>query len=200
MKYYAVIDFECTCNGDWDFPNEIIEFPAVLIHPLTLVAEFEFRRFVKPTENPVLLPYCTDLTGIKQGDVDEANELGEVLEEFSTFLEDNELEIMLVTDGPWDVDKFLVPECRRKGLAIPRWAKQWLDIRKKFAKCLELESWLNLSGMLGVLGLEFEGREHSGIDDSRNIAKILVELINRGFKTSKHNRSLKALQNDVFTI
>ena len=26
--------------------------------------------------------------------------------------------------------------------------------------------------MLAILGLEFEGREHSGIDDARNIARI----------------------------
>lgn len=31
--YYCVIDVEGTCekDADWDFPNEIIEFPVVLI-------------------------------------------------------------------------------------------------------------------------------------------------------------------------
>ena len=31
-------------------------------------------------------------------------------------------------------------------------------------------------GMLEYLGLQLEGRHHSGIDDSRNIARILAKL------------------------
>ena len=34
--------------------------------------------------------------------------------------------------------------------------------------------------MLQHLGLKFEGRPHSGIDDARNITRILIELIKDG--------------------
>ena len=34
--------------------------------------------------------------------------------------------------------------------------------------------------MLGVLGMDFVGRPHSGIDDARNIARIAIQLLNDG--------------------
>jgi 3'-5' exoribonuclease 1 len=107
---------------------------------------------------------------------------------FACFLEENELEILPVTDGPWDFNKFLVPECLRKGLPIPVWSRKFLDVRWRFKKIFGLEKWLNLSGMLTHLDLKFEGREHSGMDDTLNIARILVNLINRGERMNKPNR------------
>lgn len=38
IAYYCVIDFEATCieNAGFDYENEIIEFPAILIHAKSL--------------------------------------------------------------------------------------------------------------------------------------------------------------------
>lgn len=36
---------------------------------------------------------------------------------------------------------------------------------------------INLSGMLTFLNMEFEGREHSGLDDSKNIARIVIKML-----------------------
>ena len=51
----------------------------------------------------------------------------------------------------------------------------------------------NLSGMLDHLGLVFEGREHSGIDDTRNIARVLSQIIRDG-GILKYNRFIS---NDI---
>ncbi len=186
MQYYCIIDFECTCNGDFDFPNEIIEFPAIFINPITLKTEYEFHHYVKPTENAFLTQFCTELTGISQSTVDSALTLSEVLELFETFI--NEKKILPVTDGPWDFNKFLVPECKRKNLPIPKWCMQFMDVRWRFKHIFKLDKWLNLAGMLDQLGLVFEGREHSGIDDATNIGRILVFLINREYTVNRPNR------------
>jgi ERI1 exoribonuclease 3 len=37
-----------------------------------------------------------------------------------------------------------------------------------------------MAGMLPALNLKLEGKHHSGIDDSKNIAKIALELLKRG--------------------
>ena len=37
-----------------------------------------------------------------------------------------------------------------------------------------------MTDMLDSLGLELEGRHHSGIDDTLNIARVVVELLQRG--------------------
>ncbi len=47
--------------------------------------------------------------------------------------------------------------------------------------------------MLEGLGLEFEGREHSGIDDTRNISKVISQIIKDG-AVLKYNRFIS---NDV---
>jgi len=40
---------------------------------------------------------------------------------------------------------------------------------------------MNIDGQLQALGLpSFEGRQHCGLDDARNIARILSELARRG--------------------
>ncbi|TEB20587.1 putative exoribonuclease [Perkinsus sp. BL_2016] len=188
MKYYCVIDFECTCTGDFAFANEIIEFPAILIHPVSLETVHTFHHYVRPTEHPVLTDFCVDLTGITQPQVDSALTLPDVLEIFACFLESENLEILPVTDGPWDFNKFLVPECRRKNLPLPPWCMKFLDLRWKFKQIFRLERWLNLSDMLTHLGLTFEGREHSGIDDSHNIAGILIVIIKAGHSDAESKR------------
>lgn len=38
-----------------------------------------------------------------------------------------------------------------------------------------------MTGMLERLGMEVKGRHHSGIDDSRNIARILRRVVSDGW-------------------
>jgi len=198
MKYFCVIDFECTCDADRTNPPEIIEFPAVFINPVSYSTDFIFREFVRPTENPVLFDYCTDLTGITQDQVDQAFPLSEVLLAFSEFVNSNDIEFQLVTDGPWDVVKFLVPECRRKEIPLPRWCLSWLDLGQIFKNKFRLDTRRPLGMMLSMCGLELEGRHHSGIDDAKNISQLLVHFAKRGSKVNKPNKHLPTLAQDVF--
>lgn len=39
---------------------------------------------------------------------------------------------------------------------------------------------LKIAKMLEMQGMKFEGRLHSGIDDSRNIARIVAKLVQDG--------------------
>lgn len=49
----------------------------------------------------------------------------------------------------------------------------------------------SLSGMLQHLALEFEGRPHCGLDDSRNIARILLILAGEGGRLLPNERVTK---------
>lgn len=193
--FYVIIDFECTCwEKRSERPHEIIEFPAIVMNSLTLEIEYEFHRFVRPTEEPYLSDYCTDLTGIEQCDVDCADDLSYVLDEFSDFLEENGVRNFTVcTDGPWDFSKFLYPESQRKNIDYPYWAIHWLDIRRRFQRSFRLDKWYNIDRMLDALGMVFQGRPHSGIDDARNIARItravhLHDKINGKMRPNRHIR------------
>ena len=93
--------------------------------------------------------------------------------------------------SPWDFAKFLRRQCQLSGIPYPRWAKQWIDIRQAFAsfyavrRCGKGERGysvaschlVGVSAMLQSVGLTFDGQPHSGLDDSINIARIALELI-----------------------
>ena len=80
FDFFVVVDFEATCVKDARiFPQEIIEFPAVLVDGATGRIESAFRRYVRPKHHPVLTQFCRELTGIRQEDVDGGVDLGEAL-------------------------------------------------------------------------------------------------------------------------
>jgi len=71
-------------------------------------------------------------------------------------------------------------QCTTSNIAYPLWAEKWVNLRKVFSGAYQL-SQPSLSTMLGFFGLRFEGRQHSGIDDARNIARVLARLIADGY-------------------
>jgi len=70
--------------------------------------------------------------------------------------------------------------CRSEGRAltvcVPHAAGDAVRGLQTFADHFR-QRWLSLAGMLQQLSLEFEGSPHSGIDDSRNVARIARELV-----------------------
>jgi 3'-5' exoribonuclease 1 len=193
--YYIIIDFECTCWEDRSFAlNEIIEFPAIVMNSKTLQVEFEFHRYVRPIEHPILSDFCTELTGIEQDDIKFADTLDTVLDDFTEFLTLHKIHnFTMCTDGPWDFAKFLHPETKRKEIEYPEWGKHWIDLRRRFQRSFRLDKWQNVDRMLKMLGMEFQGRPHSGIDDARNIARIASALHKRDKVDGKMrpNRSIR---------
>jgi len=218
---FLILDVEATCQlgTDFNFPNEIIEFPVCLMKweknsdgnaASRLEIVDEFRRFVKPTWRPILSDFCKGLTGITQEQVDSAPLFSAVMVEFQHFmvkhgLIDGETGERLVrfcwcSDGPFDVRDFVVKQCFISKIPMPSWLQgDILDIRTTVLEWLHstqveaanqgarAHDWnnpgrrsLNIPAQLKVLGLpRFEGRHHSGIDDSRNLTKVVAELARR---------------------
>lgn len=189
--FYCVVDFECTCDAVNVHPHEIIEFPGIFVNAHTLEVQFEFHSFVRPTERPTLSSFCKDLTGVEQDAVDAAKPLDHVLRDFEHFCIARRLaptrkvprgvrSFCIVTDGPWDVRKFLAPECQRKRIVGARttWHRV-VDVRRLFRGHFNIQ-YGGIVDMLERVGLIFQGREHCGLDDSRNIARLLTVLLAAG--------------------
>merc|ERR1711976_800704 len=70
-------------------------------------------------------------------------------------------------------------QCADYQLDVPSWMNQWTNIKFPYAT-LTKKPPTGMAGMLKVLKLPLEGRHHSGIDDCRNIAKIVLNLLQRG--------------------
>jgi len=70
FQYFVVIDFEATCDKEKKpHPQEIIEFPSVLVNSMTGQVEDCFQIYVRPTYNQLLSDFCRELTGIQQTQV-----------------------------------------------------------------------------------------------------------------------------------
>ena len=179
---FVVLDFEATCDeARPPKPQEIIEFPVVLVDARTLAVVDEFRTFVRPVHHPRLTAFCTDLTGIRQEDVDDAPVWSEALAQVSAWLDDQlakfgHTRCLFVTCGDWDLAKMILSQCATSGDHVPERFRQWLNIKYLFKRVTGKPA-CDMPQMLKELSLPLEGRHHSGLDDSRNIAKILATLL-----------------------
>ena len=91
--YFCVLDFEATCwNNKERHIREIIEFPSILykVTPKNnIIYISEFSEFVKPTINPILSDFCTQLTGITQDQVNNSDEFPIVYKRHIKWLQTN---------------------------------------------------------------------------------------------------------------
>ncbi|XP_072847967.2 3'-5' exoribonuclease 1 isoform X1 [Pogona vitticeps] len=185
--YICVIDFEATCEegNQLELTHEIIEFPIVLLNTRTLEIEDTFQQYVKPEINPRLSDFCINLTGISQDLVDKADEFPKVLQCVVDWMKQKELgskySYCILTDGSWDMSKFLNIQCRVSRLKYPSFAKKWINIRKSYGNFYKVpRNQTKLSTMLEKLGMDYDGRPHSGLDDSKNIARIAIRMLQDG--------------------
>jgi len=85
----------------------------------------------------------------------------------------------VASDGPWDFQKFLYMQCSHSGIPYPTWAHSWIDVRKMFSIWFGVRR-RGIVKMLKYIGLKFEGNQHCGLDDSKNIARIMLHIANDG--------------------
>ncbi|CAM9360250.1 unnamed protein product, partial [Heterosigma akashiwo] len=164
-------------------PQEIIEFPTVLVDARTLKVVSEFQTYVRPVHHPNLSGFCISLTGIQQEWVDQAPIFIEAFELHRQWMEVQGLlpyqgknTILFVTCGDWDLMQMLPSQCRLTNTKIPSYLQEWVNIKDIFCQRWNLDKSMGMVGMLRKSGLRLEGRHHSGIDDCRNIARLLIQL------------------------
>lgn len=194
---YVVLDFEATCdNGPGREPQEIIEYPSLLLDGQDLRALDEFQSFVRPRHHPELTPFCMELTGITQDQVDAAPPFPDVYRAHRQWLARHGLDVdcdgsgrsfAFVLCGDWDLKTMLPEQCRACDppiASVPESFRRWVNIKTPFATCLRLRKSPGLAGMLRKLDMDFVGRHHRGIDDCRNIARIARHLADNGTELS----------------
>ena len=64
-------------------------------------------------------------------------------------------------------------------MAFPAGCTHWVNVRKTFANFYKT-SRMPLQTMLHIIGRQFEGRAHCGLDDARNIAAVVQRLLRDG--------------------
>lgn len=176
QKTFLIIDFEATCSNDKKEISskemEIIEFAGILIDSDYNILK-EFTQFIKPIRHPKLTKFWTNLTSITQQDVDSAKSFQEVLNSFkSDVLDENAL---FLSWGYYDKNQ-LVLDCEFHNVSYPFDLNNHINIKQKVNDHLKLSKHRGISGILKYLNLRFEGTHHRGIDDVRNIIRILKHI------------------------
>lgn len=197
FQYFVVIDFEATCDKERNpNPQEIIEFPSVLVNSMTGQLEASFQTYVRPAYHQNLTDFCKELTGIKQIQVDRGVSLSDALLMHDKWLADKGIKntkFAVVTWSNWDCRVMLENECRLKNIQKPPYFNRWINLKVPF---LEMFGGVlggercNLKMAVQLAGLVWEGRAHCGLDDARNTARLLSNLMHRGFKFSITNQMI----------
>lgn len=187
FQYFVVIDFEATCDKDSNpHPQEIIEFPSVIVSSVSGQLEACFQTYVRPSCNQLLTDFCKDLTGIEQIQVDRGVSLSEALLRHDKWLEKKGIKnanFAVVTWSDWDCRVMLESECRFKKIRKPPYFNRWINLKIAFNEVFGAVR-CNLKEAVEIAGLVWQGRPHCGLDDAKNTARLLALLMHRGFKFS----------------
>lgn len=170
-----IIDLEATCwpgktpKGE---QHEIIEYGLAVLDVASGEIVANEGILVKPTSSTVSA-FCTELTTITPEMVATAPSFGEA----SRYLQEKYKAHRhpWASYGAYDLSQ-LQRQCAREGVPFPLSA-QHLNVKALFALRHRLPHPVGMDAALQKTGLPLEGTHHRGVDDARNIAKILRQLL-----------------------
>jgi len=102
----------------------------------------EFQKFCKPFKNSTLKPFCTELTGITQEQVDAGENFPDVLtEHFNWLMENTNMNVVIMTCGFWDLGTVLIAECKKMGHYAKTFVPKFHQHQKRFCGILQDKRW-----------------------------------------------------------
>jgi 3'-5' exoribonuclease 1 len=178
---YIIFDLEATCwkGRPPGMIQEIIEIGAYRLNAFGEI-EGRFSKFVRPVVQPILSPFCRDLTSITQEQVRFARKFPDVLEDFIVWADmdlDDE-EYVLVSWGNED-KRLLLDDCHLHRVDTQWLKERHIDLKDKYQKLKRLKNSPSLLKTVEVEGFEFTGIQHRAIYDAENLLKIFLKYIDR---------------------
>ena len=176
-SYYLIVDLEATCCDKNTVPRnaiETIEIGAVMVDANTLQIIDEFNTFIKPIRHPILTPFCTELTTITQNDIESAPQYPEATQTFKSWLSGYQT-MVFCSWGDYDYKQFKQDSDYHR-LPFPI-AAPHVNIKKLFSQIQRLPKAYGMNYALQLAGLTLQGTHHRGIDDARNMARLLPWIL-----------------------
>ena len=188
-EFLVITDLEATCweeksikGGIYQRQNsEMIEIGALKVSldkERYLEPVKEFDVFVRPVKHPILSDFCKQLTSISQEDVDKGLLLPEAMDLFRNEMFDHPA-TLFGSWGKYDFN-FIIEQCKDKRIACPFDAQKVINLKSLVAT---IKGWKKRGRSIGRtledLNMEFGGTPHRGIDDVKNIRRILLEMRNQ---------------------
>ncbi|WP_422106846.1 exonuclease domain-containing protein [Winogradskyella sp.] len=167
-----IIDLEATCwNGKVPEGqvNEVIEIGICVLDTATGLITQNEGILIKPTRSEVS-PFCTELTTITQELLDA--EGISFKEACAKLREDyNAHYYTWASYGAYDL-KMMKKQCHIRGVDYPL-SQNHINVKTLFSETRGLRKKVGMNGALNILNIPLEGTHHRGVDDAKNIAKIL---------------------------
>jgi inhibitor of KinA sporulation pathway (predicted exonuclease) len=169
-----VVDIEATCwqeGAPHGEKSDIIEIGLVPLDVRTLSLGAAKRIVTQPTRSSVS-PFCTQLTGITQEEVENGIPLSDGCAVLRREYESDGR--LWASYGDYDRRMFETC-CAELGIPYP-FGQSHLNVKTLLAVSLGLPCEVSLKTGLHRVGLEFIGRAHRGEDDAINAARLLAML------------------------
>lgn len=173
------MDLEATCDDRGAVPKqemEIIEIGAVLVEPREFAVLSEYQSFVRPQRHPRLTVFCRGLTTISQAEVDAAPLFPQVIAAFKAWMYEHGATVFC-SWGEYD-RKQMELDCALHRVPYPMPGRH-LNVKALFSETRGMKKRLGMAEALQHAGLELTGTHHRGIDDARNIARLLPLAVGR---------------------
>ena len=167
-----IIDLEATC---WQGPvpkgqeNEIIEIGLAVLDVTTGTITKNQGFLIQPQRSNVS-PFCTELTTITQELLDKNGIAFEAA--IAKLVADYQPDLYTwASYGQYDLN-MLKKQCKTFGIPYPMGVEH-INVKILFAEVFGLQKPTGMNGALHLLDIPLEGTHHRGVDDAKNIAKIL---------------------------
>jgi 3'-5' exoribonuclease 1 len=180
-QHILVVDLEATCCDSKSIPRhqmETIEIGAVMVSTESLSIVDEFQIFVKPLRHQALTPFCLQLTSITQLQVDTAPTFPTAIKVWQTWLSQFDTAIF----GSWgDYDRHqLHQDSKHHQTDLPYpVSSNHINLKQMFSTTQSLTKPYGMAQALNLANIELTGTHHRGIDDARNISKLLPYILGR---------------------
>jgi 3'-5' exoribonuclease 1 len=180
-QHILVVDLEATCCDLQSIPRhqmETIEIGAVMVATDSLEIVDEFQTFIKPIRHPILTEFCLQLTSITQSQVDTAPTFPDAIKLWQPWLARFDKTIF----GSWgDYDrKQFQQDSKHHGIDLPYpVSSNHVNLKEVFSTTQGLNKRHGMAQALNLAQIELTGTHHRGIDDARNISKLLPYILGR---------------------
>lgn len=172
-----VVDLEATCwEDDNDYQkqrSEIIEIGVCKLDITTGKIVQNQGILVKPVRSEIS-EFCTKLTSITPKMIEQhgvsLNAACEILEK-----QFNSKQLTWASYGGYD-KTMLKEQCMKFGIRYPM-SGHHVNVKVLFSDVYGLNKGVGMARALRMLNLPLDGTHHRGVDDSRNIANILRNLM-----------------------
>nr|CAD1839222.1 unnamed protein product [Ananas comosus var. bracteatus] len=201
LDYLLVLDLEGKV--------EILEFPVVMIDSKSMEFVDSFHRFVRPSKmsEQRIMEYIEGKYGkfgVDRVWHDTALPFIDVLQEFEEWITTHHLwnkeqegslnRAAFVTCGNWDVKTKIPEQCRVSKIKLPSYFKEWINLKDIYLNFYNRRA-TGMMTMMRQLQMLPRGSHHLGIDDCKNIARVLQRMLADGVLmqiTARRNSSTPA--------